>query len=471
MRRPVVIAVSATVALALAGPSAAAPSAKIAALQVALRAKGLYGGTVDGMSGPITRAAVIRFQRRHGIRPTGKVGHATRCELGRLGKPLLGQRELRRGRVGWDVSSLEFRLRSYGLARRRIDGRFDKATAAALRRFQRARGLTPDGVAGSKTFRALARPRARVKRHVVVKPSPTVFHRVSPGEGFIVISRRYRITAVSLARANGLRLTSVLTPGQRLRVPGRRVASRPKTRSTASIASHTVRAGESFFSIAQRYHVSPWRLARTNRLSLMATIVPDQRLRLPPGAHLGSSGDPGRDSVRASIDRWARTYGVDPKLARAVAWMESGFQQDVVSSAGAIGVMQLLPETWEWVDVMLLGEVTPRTYEGNIRAGVRLPPLAARPVRRGGQARPRRLLPGRARRARARAVRGHEAVRQRDPPALRLGLIRLEHERDRLVERDVLSALDRRDESLGRAVAKRRGDGGEVLSDWSGQLP
>jgi soluble lytic murein transglycosylase-like protein len=33
--------------------------------------------------------------------------------------------------------------------------------------------------------------------------------------------------------------------------------------------------------------------------------------------------------------------------------------------------MQLLPETWEWVDTMLLGEVTPRTYDGNVRAGVR----------------------------------------------------------------------------------------------------
>ena len=51
--------------------------------------------------------------------------------------------------------------------------------------------------------------------------------------------------------------------------------------------------------------------------------------------------------------------------------MESGFQQDVVSSVGAIGVMQLLPETWEFVDAMLLGEVTPRTYDGNVRAGVR----------------------------------------------------------------------------------------------------
>ena len=369
MSRPVVIAVAATVVLALAGPAAAAPSAKVAALQVALRSKGIYRGAVDGVSGPMTRSAVVRFQRTSGIRATGKVGHATRCELGRLGKPLLGQRELRRGRVGWDVSSLEFRLRPYGLPAGRIDGRFDKATAAALRRFQRARGLTPDGVAGPKTFRALARPRGPVRR-AVVKPSPTVFHRVSPGEGFIVIARRYRITAVSLARANGLRLTSVLAPGQRLRVPGRTV-TRPKVRAAASVASHTVRPGESFFSIAQRYHVSPWRLARANRLSLMATIVPEQRLQLPSGAHLGSSGAPGRDTVRAAIDRWSRTYGVDPKLARAVAWMESGFQQDVVSSAGAIGVMQLLPETWEWVDTLLLGEVTSRTYEGNIRAGVR----------------------------------------------------------------------------------------------------
>jgi len=62
---------------------------------------------------------------------------------------------------------------------------------------------------------------------------------------------------------------------------------------------------------------------------------------------------------------------LDPKLARAVAWMESGFQQDVVSSVGAIGVMQLLPETWEFVDTVLLGESTPRDYRGNVRAGVR----------------------------------------------------------------------------------------------------
>ena len=104
----------------------------------------------------------------------------------------------------------------------------------------------------------------------------------------------------------------------------------------------------------------------------MSTIVPGQRLVLPLGARLAADGVPvDRDTVRSAIERWSATYGVDPKLARALAWMESGFQEDVVSSAGAVGVMQLLPETWQWVDTILLGEATPRTYDGNVRAGVR----------------------------------------------------------------------------------------------------
>ncbi len=431
MRRTVVIVVAAAVALALAGPAVAAPSARIAALQVALRAHGLYPGVVDGVSGPLTREAVLTFQRKHGIRTTGKVGMATRCKLGKLGSPLLGQRTLTRGRVGWDVASLEFRLRSFGLPAKRVDGRFDAVTAAALRRFQRSRGLAPDGIAGLRTFRVLARgavektaPRAKLRIHTVragegftqiargygvnaaklarvngltlasvivpgqrlrvpgratrssvrqnARQAPLASHTVQSGEGFITIARRYGVSASKLAQANGLSLASVITPGEKLRIPGRRAAARTVEREPASPLLHTVLAGESFFSIAQRYHVSPWRLAQANDLQLMATIVPGQRLTLPRGAHLGGTGQPvGRDTIRAAIDRWADAYGVDPKLARALAWMESGFQQDVVSSAGAIGVMQLLPETWEWVDTLLLGEVTPRTYEGNVRAGVR----------------------------------------------------------------------------------------------------
>jgi soluble lytic murein transglycosylase-like protein len=441
VRRTVVIVVTAALGLALAGPAAAAPSARIAALQVALRSHGLYAGAVDGVEGPLTRRALLAFQRNHRIRATGKLGMATRCKLGRLGTPLLGQRQLSRGRVGWDVTALEFGLRRYGLPAKRVDGRFDAATVSALRRFQRTHGLRPDGIAGTRTFRALAHP-ARAKARAKAKPTARAslrIHEVQPGEGFSQIARRYGVNPAKLARANGLTLASVIVPGQRLRVPGRvMVGSRPSTAARAPLALHTVQAGEgfitiarrygvsaaklarangltlasvispgqrlripgrnaparrvaappavaaskptyytvrpgeSFFSIAQRYHVSPWRLAQASRLQLMSTIVPGQRLTLPLGAHLGSTGPSvGRDTVRLAIDRWAAAYGVDPKLARALAWMESGFQEDVISSAGAVGVMQLLPETWQWVDTMLLGETTPRTYEGNVRAGVR----------------------------------------------------------------------------------------------------
>lgn len=301
MRRFAVVGVAVSIGVLAFAPSGLGASARVAALQIGLRAHGFDLGPIDGVRGQLTTRALIAFQRRNRIRATGRVGRATRRALGARGRPLLGQRELGVGAIGWDVAVLEFRLRRYGLDLRAVDGRFTAETAAALGRYQSRRGLDPDGIAGPHTYRALAnRP-------------PVVWHVVTPGE--------------------------------------------------------------SFFSIAARYHVSPWRLARRNRIPLTRVIVPGQRLALPSGARLRSlsaAGPPAsRDSVRRAIDYWCRIYGVDPALARALAWMESGFQQDVVSSVGAIGVMQLLPETWEFVDVVLLGATTPRNYRGNVRAGVR----------------------------------------------------------------------------------------------------
>ena len=301
MRRFAVVGVAVSIGVLALVPSGLAANARVAALQIGLRAHGFNPGPVDGVRGPLTSNALIAFQRKRGIRATGRVGRATRRALRARGRPLLGQRELGVGAVGWDVAVLEFRLRRHGLGARAVDGRFTSGTAVALRRYQGQRGLDPDGIAGPHTYRALA------------SHSPTSWH--------------------------------------------------------------VVEAGESFFSIAARYHVSPWRLARRNRLSLTKVIVPGQRLALPVGARTRSvitAGPPAsRDSVRSAIDYWSRVYGVDPELTRALAWMESGFQQDVVSSVGAIGVMQLLPETWEFVDTVLLGVRTPRTYQGNVRAGVR----------------------------------------------------------------------------------------------------
>ena len=75
-------------------------------------------------------------------------------------------------------------------------------------------------------------------------------------------------------------------------------------------------------------------------------------------------------TVRDSLDNWAAHYGIDPKLARALAWMESGFNNNEVSSVGAQGVMQLLPTTWDYVETVLIGHSVQHDADGNVEVGL-----------------------------------------------------------------------------------------------------
>jgi soluble lytic murein transglycosylase-like protein len=74
--------------------------------------------------------------------------------------------------------------------------------------------------------------------------------------------------------------------------------------------------------------------------------------------------------VREILTSTARRYGVDEQLVRALAWMESGYQTSIVSSAGAVGVMQTLPVTREYVETVLAGRKIPRTVQGDVEVGV-----------------------------------------------------------------------------------------------------
>jgi hypothetical protein len=74
--------------------------------------------------------------------------------------------------------------------------------------------------------------------------------------------------------------------------------------------------------------------------------------------------------IRTRIDFWALHYGVNPRLARAVAFMESGYQTNLTSPTGAWGVFQVEPGTWSYVEDVLLARQVSRTTEGNVRIGV-----------------------------------------------------------------------------------------------------
>ena len=132
-------------------------SSSVAALQVALRAKGLYAGTIDGFAGAGTRRAVRRLQRHSGLLVDGVAGPQTMRALGRRGRPRLGARQLRSGNSGFDVAALQFLLAWHGFPSATIDGGFGSRTEAALIRFQRYAGLRRDGVAGPATIGLLRR--------------------------------------------------------------------------------------------------------------------------------------------------------------------------------------------------------------------------------------------------------------------------------------------------------------------------
>ena len=85
-----------------------------------------------------------------------------------------------------------------------------------------------------------------------------------------------------------------------------------------------------------------------------------------PGRNDTRTGDlSGSGDAEEIIRTAALTNGVDPKLARAIAMAESNINQDSISDAGAIGVMQLMPDT-----AATLG-VNPYDMRENIEGGTR----------------------------------------------------------------------------------------------------
>jgi hypothetical protein len=302
---------AATVAALLLAPAAHALNPQVAGLQIALRHSGLYHGSIDGVQGPQTVRAVRAFQRRHRLMVDGLAGPQTRAALGVRGRPLFGARVIRRGMRGYDVGVLQFLLRRRGLRPGHLDGSFGRATERAVRRFQRLHRLAPDGIVGPRTAKRLCRVR----------------------------SCAWRGTAESAQRRS------------------------------KKVIRHRIAPGETLSSIAGRYGVTVEAIARANRLDPRGYIIAGTRIRIP-GGHAPAGAPSSSSDVRAAIDHWAGVYGVDASLVRALAWWESGFNNSLVSSAGARGVMQVTPATWSYVELVLVGHQIPHTVSGNVQVGV-----------------------------------------------------------------------------------------------------
>lgn len=127
----------------------------VADLQRRLKAAGFNPGAADGIFGRNTLAAVKAFQRSRGIAADGVVGPQTWGKLSQVNTTGGSGPTLQLGARGTAVKQLQSRLNQLGFNAGAADGAFGPKTLAAVKAFQRSRGLEADGVVGPKTWNKL----------------------------------------------------------------------------------------------------------------------------------------------------------------------------------------------------------------------------------------------------------------------------------------------------------------------------
>ncbi|HEX6458733.1 MAG TPA: LysM peptidoglycan-binding domain-containing protein [Thermoleophilaceae bacterium] len=232
-----------------------------------------------------------------------------------------------------------------------------------------------------------------------------VIHTVQPGETLWSIAAANGFTTHALAAANGLSDNSNVVLGSEIKIPSVSEAAaalesgevgesgETATSSTSSSATsgappmggYTVRPGDTLGAIAARSGVPMIAVANMNGVDPNKPLLIGTVLKLPTGANVTSSAPAPSSTVvpsappyptpervsSSTIAEIANANGVPASLASAIGWQESGFNNDMVSSANARGVMQILPGTWSWINSNL--STTPLNASSatdNVHAGV-----------------------------------------------------------------------------------------------------
>jgi LysM repeat protein len=275
------------------------------------------------------------------------------------------------------IAGLQVALRAHGLYLAQIDGIAGPRTAAAVHAFQHRHGL-PYGVANARLRAALGplgRPLfgTRTLKHGDFGWDVSVLQFLLTRRGVYsgaldgYMGKETSAALKRYQRAMHLRADAVVGP-RTLSAIVRRDAVPVRTHPvTVGSTVHVVRVGDTLTALAARFHTTIAALASMNRIDPAKPIVIGQRLRLPAAA---PSLTPQRLDVRAMLDQWSARLGVDAHLVRALAWMESGYQTEIVSAAGARGVLQTLPTTRQYVETVLAGRDIPQSVDGDIEVGI-----------------------------------------------------------------------------------------------------
>lgn len=222
---------------------------------------------------------------------------------------------------------------------------------------------------------------------------------VKPGDTLSAIALRYHTTVSRLIAINHLPGNGdLIYAGQLLKIPGSHShgGGHPGGGHThVGTIYHTVVAGDTLYGIAARYHVKPEVIARRNHLPASLTVMLGQRLAIPHRVkthhHSGSSStaataqaihdraylahraQPSQTQVGSMIRATASRWGVDPSLALAIGWQESGWNMRAVSDVDAIGAMQVMRYTGSYIAADVVHRpLNLFNAQDNITAGVAL---------------------------------------------------------------------------------------------------
>jgi len=266
--------------------------------------------------------------------------------------------------------------------------------------------------------------RIRVGQQLVIPPSATApapaaaapapaggagaTHTVVAGDTVSALAKRHGTTVAAIVSANDLDSRALIRIGQTLSIPGSAAAAAPAATTAAtapsapaSTGTHTVVAGETVSAIATRYGTTVAAIVSANNLDSRALIRIGQTLTVPGKAAaapttqlvgntfagrtyadtvvaaanankatLLATGVPSKADMQAKVAATAREMGVDPALALAVAFQESGFNHTAVSPANAIGTMQVIPSSGEWAAQLVGRPINLLDPNDNVVAGV-----------------------------------------------------------------------------------------------------
>ncbi len=240
-------------------------------------------------------------------------------------------------------------------------------------------------------------------------------HTVSRGESLNSVAAADGLSVAQLATANGLSTNTQLVAGSTLQIPaaGAPVSAtgvtppapsseeageaadgdQPTTAAAGSLTApaggYVVAPGDTLTGVAAANGISVASLAALNGLDPAGVLPAGTTLQLggsstssgataqpatsAPG--VGGGAQPTAETVSASdVGQLAAANGVSPSLAEAIGYQESGFNNNLVSSSGATGVMQIQPATWSYIGQNLATPppLSAASAQDNIRGGVLL---------------------------------------------------------------------------------------------------